>query len=245
MSDFEVGEEVHIKLDARTCGKVKPGETAIIDRIDDDGDLWFIRDGEETGFYFPHEVERVAPVLAVPAKVVTGVSSRFTVDSEGVATDNLAPRSAVYFKPEGGEWQQIGHVDPDSFKTVESPSRELSYSFTISNPLPDLELLKLYTGHSVEQIAAVTEIPPQFILGDEPTPDETEGVQPDLVNDVEHYKRGVPGEYEVIDVIRAQGWEDNWYMASALKYLLRAQFKGSYKTDLQKAVRMIEWELSR
>lgn len=60
-----------------------------------------------------------------------------------------------------------------------------------------------------------------------------------------HYSKGMPEGVEVIDVIRAQGWDDNFYLANATKYLLRCEHKGSKVEDLKKLLVYVGWELER
>ena len=60
-----------------------------------------------------------------------------------------------------------------------------------------------------------------------------------------HYSAGMPEGVEVIDIIRAQGWDDNFYLANATKYLLRCEHKGSKVEDLKKLLVYVGWELER
>lgn len=63
--------------------------------------------------------------------------------------------------------------------------------------------------------------------------------------DPSHYKAGLPEGVEVIDIIRAQGWDNNFYLANAAKYLLRCEHKGQKKADLLKLKVYVDWELER
>ena len=66
----------------------------------------------------------------------------------------------------------------------------------------------------------------------------------DLVNSPPHYGVFVGStSVECIDVIRALGLTENYYRASAFKYLWRADKKGDKLKDLQKAKRFIEFEI--
>lgn len=62
---------------------------------------------------------------------------------------------------------------------------------------------------------------------------------------VPHYTAGMPDGIEVIDVIRSQGWETNYYLANACKYLLRCEHKGQKESDIRKAITYLTWELER
>jgi hypothetical protein len=63
----------------------------------------------------------------------------------------------------------------------------------------------------------------------------------DLVNHPSHYKsNGI----EAIDVIEAFAAR-NYHRGNALKYLLRADYKGNTKQDLEKAVWYINREIER
>ena len=63
------------------------------------------------------------------------------------------------------------------------------------------------------------------------------------VSNPEHYSKGLPDGVEVIDIIRAQ--KGSWELSNAIKYLLRAQFKGNYIQDLEKCVQYLTWEIER
>lgn len=67
----------------------------------------------------------------------------------------------------------------------------------------------------------------------------------DPVDKPEHYSKGMPEGVEVIDVIRSQGWESNFYLANAAKYLLRCEHKGNKRQDLEKMMQFVRWELDR
>ena len=67
----------------------------------------------------------------------------------------------------------------------------------------------------------------------------------DVVQKPEHYTKGMPDGVEVIDVIRSQGWESNFYLANAAKYLLRCEHKGNKRQDLEKMMQFVRWELDR
>lgn len=58
------------------------------------------------------------------------------------------------------------------------------------------------------------------------------------VNHPSHYN---PGTYEVIKVIEAH--DLNFCLGNAVKYILRAEHKGSRKTDLEKAIWYLKREL--
>lgn len=58
----------------------------------------------------------------------------------------------------------------------------------------------------------------------------------DLVNDPPHYKTG---GIETIDYIEAK--ELDFHLGNAVKYISRAEHKGTYEQDLQKAI----WYLNR
>ena len=62
----------------------------------------------------------------------------------------------------------------------------------------------------------------------------------DSVNHPTHY---TDGKYEVIDFIESQGWQDNFYIGNAIKYLSRAGKKDPAKKqeDINKAI----WYLKR
>lgn len=68
---------------------------------------------------------------------------------------------------------------------------------------------------------------------------------PDMVNKPAHYSAGMPEGIEVIDIIRSQGWEDNYNLGNATKYLLRCEHKGTKKQDLEKLLVYVQWELNR
>ena len=65
----------------------------------------------------------------------------------------------------------------------------------------------------------------------------------DPVSKPEHYSKGLPEGVEVIDIIRAQ--KGSWELSNAIKYLLRAQFKGNCIQDLEKCVQYLTWEIER
>lgn len=67
--------------------------------------------------------------------------------------------------------------------------------------------------------------------------------QNDVVNHPSHYTSGLPEGVEVIDIIRAQN--GTWEHSNAIKYILRAQYKGTHVQDLRKAVRYLTWEIER
>lgn len=78
----------------------------------------------------------------------------------------------------------------------------------------------------------------------------------DLVNEPPHYTlrlevyidslgRTQAVDIECLDVIKALGFEDNYYRASALKYIWRADKKGDKLKDLQKAAKFIQFEIER
>lgn len=59
----------------------------------------------------------------------------------------------------------------------------------------------------------------------------------------DHYKTRQKKGMEVVDVIEAFGLQDNWYRATAIKYLFRAGRKGPKVEDLKKAIWYIEREI--
>jgi hypothetical protein len=68
-----------------------------------------------------------------------------------------------------------------------------------------------------------------------------EFAEPDMINHPPHYNQcGI----EAIDVIEAYA-NDNYHRGAALKYLLRADYKGSKLEDLRKAIWYIEREIDR
>ena len=56
------------------------------------------------------------------------------------------------------------------------------------------------------------------------------------VDHPEHYNKG---NIEAIDVI--EDWELNFHLGNALKYICRAQHKGAFEEDIEKAI----WYLER
>lgn len=54
----------------------------------------------------------------------------------------------------------------------------------------------------------------------------------DKINTPKHYRRGTP---EVIDIISGLEPRAGFLQANAIKYLMRAPYKGSYREDLEKA----------
>jgi hypothetical protein len=73
---------------------------------------------------------------------------------------------------------------------------------------------------------------------------EAEPSVPDAISP-KHYSEGMPDGIEVIDIIRAQGWDKNFYLANAAKYLLRSEHKGSKVEDLKKLMVYVQWEIDR
>lgn len=65
----------------------------------------------------------------------------------------------------------------------------------------------------------------------------------EAVSHPSHYSAGMPEGVEVIDIIRSQG--GSWEFSNAIKYLLRAQYKGSYEQDLRKAIQYLTWEVEK
>lgn len=53
--------------------------------------------------------------------------------------------------------------------------------------------------------------------------------------DVSHYTQGMPEGLQPMDLIRSQGWAREFALGNALKYILRAQYKGTELLDLKKA----------
>lgn len=70
----------------------------------------------------------------------------------------------------------------------------------------------------------------------------TTGSTKDPINP-DHYKARQKKGMEVVDAIEAFGLQDNWYRATAIKYLFRAGRKGPKVEDLKKAIWYIEREL--
>lgn len=64
--------------------------------------------------------------------------------------------------------------------------------------------------------------------------------KPDLINHPPHYTYG---GIETIDVIEA--WNLNYHLGNALKYISRADHKGSKLSDLRKARWYLDREISR
>ena len=60
----------------------------------------------------------------------------------------------------------------------------------------------------------------------------------DDVNNPSHYKQG---RREVIDLLEESGIVDDHHLATAIQYILRARYKGSFIKDLKKA----QWWISR
>ena len=60
----------------------------------------------------------------------------------------------------------------------------------------------------------------------------------DLVNHPDHYKSG---GLEAIDVIEAFGLQNDFFLGNVVKYVLRADKKGKFLEDLEKA----SWYLNR
>lgn len=73
--------------------------------------------------------------------------------------------------------------------------------------------------------------------------DEVVVVTEDLIAHPNHYSAGMPEGISVIDVIRSQN--GSWEHSNAIKYLLRAQYKGDYVQDLKKAVQYLTWAIER
>jgi Protein of unknwon function (DUF3310) len=63
----------------------------------------------------------------------------------------------------------------------------------------------------------------------------------DLVNNPAHYMAGTT--YEVLQVLRAWGLSNNFALGNAIKYIARADKKGSKIQDLKKAVFYINHEI--
>ena len=62
----------------------------------------------------------------------------------------------------------------------------------------------------------------------------------DQVNHPSHYTYG---KYETIDVI--EGWNLNYNLGNAIKYISRCEHKGNKKQDLEKAIWYIQREIKR
>lgn len=65
----------------------------------------------------------------------------------------------------------------------------------------------------------------------------------DPVTEPEHYKAGMPEGVEVIDIIREQGLLFEFSLGNAIKYVLRAKYKGALKEDLRKARQYLDWAI--
>lgn len=61
----------------------------------------------------------------------------------------------------------------------------------------------------------------------------------ETVNHPDHYNQGI----EAIDII--ESWNLNFSLGNAIKYILRAPYKGSKREDIKKAIWYLERELSR
>lgn len=61
----------------------------------------------------------------------------------------------------------------------------------------------------------------------------------EAINHPEHYNQGI----EAIDII--ESWNLNFSLGNAIKYILRAPYKGSKKEDIKKAIWYLERELTR
>lgn len=61
----------------------------------------------------------------------------------------------------------------------------------------------------------------------------------ETVNHPDHYNQGI----EAIDII--ESWNLNFSLGNAIKYILRAPYKGSKIEDIQKAIWYLERELQR
>ena len=68
--------------------------------------------------------------------------------------------------------------------------------------------------------------------------------QEDVVNHPKHYKQGV---YEVIKVIEAWGFDQDFYLGNVIKYVSRAGKKNPEKEveDLRKAIWYLERKIAR
>ena len=64
-------------------------------------------------------------------------------------------------------------------------------------------------------------------------------ISKETVNHPEHYNQGI----EAIDII--ESWNLNFSLGNAIKYILRAPYKGSKGEDIQKAIWYLERELQR
>lgn len=74
--------------------------------------------------------------------------------------------------------------------------------------------------------------------------EDLELVEPEnVVSHPNHYSAGMPEGVEVIDIIRAQN--GSWELSNAIKYVLRAQYKGKYVEDLKKAMQYLTWEIEK
>lgn len=107
----------------------------------------------------------------------------------------------------------------------------------VSNPKPD------WSGSITVDFEGGTD--GWFVNPEDVTLVEAAPETPDMVNKPAHYSAGMPEGIEVIDIIRSQGWEDNYNLGNATKYLLRCEHKGTKKQDLEKLLVYVQWELNR
>lgn len=61
------------------------------------------------------------------------------------------------------------------------------------------------------------------------------------MNNVDHPSHYNVGKYEVMDVIEDWGLHKDFCLANAIKYIARAQYKGEFIKDIEKAC----WYLNR
>jgi hypothetical protein len=58
---------------------------------------------------------------------------------------------------------------------------------------------------------------------------------------VDHPSHYNQGRFEVIDVIRDQGWHVDFCLGNALKYVMRAKHKTRFEEDLKKAIWYLQY----
>jgi hypothetical protein len=67
----------------------------------------------------------------------------------------------------------------------------------------------------------------------------------EMVNHPKHYQFGENNEYEAIKVIDAWGFDNDFYLGNAVKYLSRAGKKDNTLQDLKKAIWYIEKKIEK
>lgn len=64
-------------------------------------------------------------------------------------------------------------------------------------------------------------------------------------NLVDHPSHYTQGPMEVVDIIEGFGFDKDWHVASALKYIFRHNHKGNPKQDLEKAIWFLKRKVSK